>query len=65
MRTYTFHDHHDLFNQLMPKNNVHLFIQLMTKILKRKIHPEGKNEKKANQMKPGCENGADERVSLL
>ncbi|XP_017232933.1 protein TILLER ANGLE CONTROL 1 [Daucus carota subsp. sativus] len=39
--------------------------RLMTKILKRKIHPEGKNEKKANQMKPGCENGADERVSLL
>lgn len=39
--------------------------RLMTKILKRKIHPEGKNEKKGNQMKHSCEIGANERVSLL
>lgn len=39
--------------------------RLMTKILKRKIHPEGKSEKKGNQMKHGCESGANERVLLL
>lgn len=39
--------------------------RLMTKIQKRKIHPEGKNEKKGNQMKHSCESGAGERVLLL
>ncbi|KAL8114028.1 hypothetical protein AgCh_021063 [Apium graveolens] len=39
--------------------------RLMTKMLKRKIHPEGKSEKKGNQMKHSCESGASERVLLL